>query len=226
MNFLTFYTVLGELLLVLDDGPILSYIVGLEEVEKSFLGIISVVAATYSVDDLGRNANARARRFVLELFDVLRFLGNSTDRTENIDGIDVVLVWKRGNLPNQRDSPKGGYLGGLVTLIFFSAANSDNVLVLLLIGVFLRVVTSDSFAFALVVLGTRGGSDVIIGLLLILARGLLWIYLLADGMTGLGLATFSRRLCYMAGDIANSLGRYCGLLVCSKRRRYCTSTTD
>ena len=100
MNFLTFYTVFGELLLVLDDRPILSYTAGPEEAEESFLGSISIVAATYSVDDLGRNANARACRFVLELFDILRFLGNSTDRTENIDGIDVVLVWKRGNLPN------------------------------------------------------------------------------------------------------------------------------
>ena len=94
MNFLTFYTVLGELLLVLDDGLILSYTAGLEEAEKSFLGIISIVVATHSVDDLGRNANARARRFVLELFNILRFLGNSTDWTENIDGIDIMLVRK------------------------------------------------------------------------------------------------------------------------------------
>ena len=100
MNFLTFYTILGELLLVLDDGPILSCTAGLEEAEKSFLGIISVVVAVYSVDDLGRNANARACRFVLELFDVLRFLGNSTDWTENIDGVDVMFVWKRRNLLN------------------------------------------------------------------------------------------------------------------------------
>ena len=53
MNFLTFYTILGELLFVLDDGPIFSYTAGLEEAEKSFLGIISVVVAVYSVDDLG-----------------------------------------------------------------------------------------------------------------------------------------------------------------------------
>ena len=92
INFLTFYTILGELLLVLDNGPILSYTVGLEEVEKSFLGIISIVIATYSVDDLGRNTNARARRFILELFNVLRFLRNSIDRTENIDGIDIILI--------------------------------------------------------------------------------------------------------------------------------------
>ena len=92
MNFLTFYTILGELLLVLDDGPILSYIASLEEAKKSFLGIISVVVATYSVDDLGRNTNARVRRFVLELFDVLHFLRNSTDRAENIDSIDIILI--------------------------------------------------------------------------------------------------------------------------------------
>ena len=58
-------------------------------------------------------------------------------------------------------------------MIFFSAANSNDVLVLLLVSVLLRVVTSDFFAFALVVLGSRGSSDVVIGLLLILARGLL-----------------------------------------------------
>ena len=94
MNFLTFYTILSELLLVLDDGPILSYIAGLEEAKKSFLGIISIVVAIYSVDDLGRNINARACRFILELFDILRFLRNSTDRTENIDGIDIILIRK------------------------------------------------------------------------------------------------------------------------------------
>ena len=76
-------------------------------------------------------------------------------------------------------------------MIFFSIANSDDVLVLLLVGVLLRVVTSDFFTFALVVLGTRGSSDVVIGLLLILTRGLLWICLLANGTTGLGLVTFS-----------------------------------
>ena len=52
MNFLTFYTVLGELLLVLDDGPILSYIASLEEAKKSFLDSISIVVAIYSVDNL------------------------------------------------------------------------------------------------------------------------------------------------------------------------------
>ena len=52
INFLTFYTILSELLLVLDNGPILSYIVGLEEVEESFLDSISIVVAIYSVDDL------------------------------------------------------------------------------------------------------------------------------------------------------------------------------
>ena len=61
MNFLTFYIVFGELLLVLDDRPILSYMAGLEEAKKSFLGIISIIIAVYSVDDLGRNVNARAR---------------------------------------------------------------------------------------------------------------------------------------------------------------------
>ena len=74
MNFLTFYTILGELLLVLDNGPILSYTASLEEAKKSFLGSIGIVVAIYSVDDLSRNANARARRFVLELFNILRFL--------------------------------------------------------------------------------------------------------------------------------------------------------
>ena len=92
MNFLTFYTILSELLLVLDDGPILSYTAGLEEAKKSFLGSISVVIAIYSVDDLGQNINARARRFVLELFNILYFLGNSTNRTENIDNIDIVFI--------------------------------------------------------------------------------------------------------------------------------------
>ena len=57
-------------------------------------------------------------------------------------------------------------------MIFFSVANSNDILILLLVGIFLRVVISDFFAFALVVLGSRGSSDVIIGLLLILARGL------------------------------------------------------
>ena len=137
INFLTFYTILGELLLVLDDRPILSYIAGLEEAKKSFLGIISIIVATYSVDDLGRNANARARRFILELFDILRFLGNSTNWTENIDGIDVILVQKRGNLLNQWDSPKGSHLSGLITLIFFSTTNNNDVLVLLLISILL-----------------------------------------------------------------------------------------
>ena len=79
INFLTFYTIFGELLLVLDDRPILSYIASLEEVEKSFLGSISIVIAIYSVDDLGRNTNAKVCRFVLELFDVLYFFRNSTD---------------------------------------------------------------------------------------------------------------------------------------------------
>ena len=92
MNFLTFYIVLGELLLVFDDRPILSYTAGLEEVEKSFLGIISIVVAIYSVDDLGRNTNAKVYRFILELFDILYFLGNSTNRTKNINSIDIVLI--------------------------------------------------------------------------------------------------------------------------------------
>ena len=89
---MTFYTILGKLLLVLDDGPILSYIAGLEEVKESFLGSISVVVAIYSIDDLSRNINARVCQFVLELFDILRFLGNSTNWTENIDSIDIILV--------------------------------------------------------------------------------------------------------------------------------------
>ena len=198
----------------------------LEEAEKSFLGSISVVVAAYSVDDLGRNANARARRFVLELFDILRFLGNSTNRAENIDGIDIVLVRKQKNLLNRRNSPKGGYFGGLVTLIFFSAIDGDNILVLLLVGVFLQVVTSDFLAFALVVLGSRGGSDVVISLLLILTRSLLYIYLLVDGTTSSSLATFSRCLCYTAGDTANPLGQHCGLLACFRQRGYYASTTN
>ena len=39
-------------------------------------------------------------------------------------------------------------------MIFFSVADGDDVLVLLLVGVLLRVVTSDFFTFALVVLGS------------------------------------------------------------------------
>ena len=92
MNFLTFYTILGELLLILDDRPILSYIAGLKEAKESFLGSISIVIAIYSVDDLSRNINARVYRFVLELFNILYFLRNSTNWTENIDGIDIILV--------------------------------------------------------------------------------------------------------------------------------------
>ena len=79
INFLIFYTIFSKLLLVLDDGPIFSYIASLEEAKKSFLDSINIVIVAYSVDDLGRNANARVRRFVLELFNVLRFLRNSTD---------------------------------------------------------------------------------------------------------------------------------------------------
>ena len=111
-------------------------------------------------------------------------------------------------------------------MIFFSVINSNDVLVLLLVSVLLQVVTSDFLAFALIVLGSRNSSDVIIGLLLFLTRGLLCIYLLANRTTGLGLATFSRRLCYIAGDIANLLRRYCGLLTCFKRQGYCTLTID
>ena len=92
INFLTFYIIFGELLLILDNGPILSYIAGLEEAKESFLGSISIVIAIYSVDDLSRNINARVRRFVLELFDILYFLRNSTNRAENIDGIDIILI--------------------------------------------------------------------------------------------------------------------------------------
>ena len=92
INFLTFYTIFSELLFILNNRLILSYIASLEETKKSFLGSIYIVVAIYSVDDLGRNIDTRARRFVLELFDILYFLGNSTDRTENIDGIDIVLI--------------------------------------------------------------------------------------------------------------------------------------
>ena len=92
INFLTFYTIFSKLLLVLNNRLILSYIVGLEEAKESFLDSISIVVAIYSVDDLSRNANARACRFVLELFDVLHFLRNSTDRAENIDSIDIILI--------------------------------------------------------------------------------------------------------------------------------------
>ena len=111
-------------------------------------------------------------------------------------------------------------------MIFFSAIDGDDVLVLLLVGVLLRVVTSDFFAFALVVLGSRSSGDVVIGLLFFFVRGLLCIRLLANGTTGSGLATFSWRLCCMAGDTANLFGRYCGLLVCFERRGYCALTID
>ena len=92
MNFLTFYTIFGELLLVLNDRPFLSYTASLEEAKKSFLGSISIIVAIYSVDDLGQNTNARTCRFVLELFNILYFLRNSTDWTENIDSIDIILI--------------------------------------------------------------------------------------------------------------------------------------
>ena len=75
-------------------------------------------------------------------------------------------------------------------MIFFSATDGNDILVLL-VSVFLRVVTIDFLAFALVVLDSRSGSDVVIGLFFILARGLLWICLLANGTTSSGLATFS-----------------------------------
>ena len=94
INFLTFYTIFSELLLVLNNRLILSYIASLEEAKESFLSSISIIIAIYSVDDLGRNINARAYRFVLELFDILYFFGNSTDRAENIDSIDIILIWK------------------------------------------------------------------------------------------------------------------------------------
>ena len=76
-------------------------------------------------------------------------------------------------------------------MIFFSTIDSDDVLVLFLISVLLQVVTSNFLAFALVVLGSRSSSDVIIGLLLFLTRGLLRIYLLANGTTSSGLTTFN-----------------------------------
>ena len=92
MNFLTFYTILGELLLIFDNGLVFSYIASLEEAKESFLDSISIVIAIYSVDDLGRNINARACRFILELFDILYFLRNSTNWTKNIDSIDIILI--------------------------------------------------------------------------------------------------------------------------------------
>ena len=90
-------------------------------------------------------------------------------------------------------------------MIFFSAIDSNDVFILLLVGILLQVVINDFFAFTFVVLGSRSGGDVVIGLLFFLAKGLLYICLLVDGITGSGLATFSRRLCYTAGDTANPL---------------------